>query len=200
MEKKPELVVKLFAGETLVDQSTDVALWQRVLSEIKGVASAKLGPLKSPENSEEEGGEEGEVADVAIKAFSKSLGVKPEEVVGSLGPTTEAPFIHLNSHDWEALKRNTPIKGPGAVAPSVLAATALVLWQKHRSTGDVTLQAVRATMSTIDLDDPNAARSVANCEWLQTRGTRLALNPSRSSAAARLLRAYCRGEPLSEAG
>lgn len=192
MDKKLDLIVKLFAGETLVDQSTDAGLWQRVLSEIRGLTAAPKPPAFS--------GMEGSDASAAVRGFAKTVGVTPEEIVGSLDPTSEAPFIHLNSHDWEALKRNTPVKGPGAVSPSVLAATALVLWQKHSSIGDVTLQAVRATTSTIDLDDLNAARSVGNCDWLQSKSNRLALNPSRSSAATRLLRAYCRREPLAEAG
>jgi hypothetical protein len=196
MDKKPDLIVRLFAGETLVDQSTDAGLWQRVLSEIRGLTSA---PPNIPDRPPVFG-RDGSDTSAAVRAFAKSVSVTPEEIVGSLGPTSEAPFIHLNSHDWEALKRNTPIKGPGAVSPSVLSATALVLWQKHSDTGDITLQTVRATMSTIDLDDQNAARSVNNCEWLQTRGNRLALNPSRSSAATRLLRAYCRREPLAETG
>jgi hypothetical protein len=186
----------LFAGETLVDQSTDVGLWQRVLAEIREVAA----PSPVRRTVDESPIHERVDASQTVRMFAKNVNVTPEEIVGSLSPTSDAPFIHLNSHDWEALKRNTPSKGPGAVAPSVLAATALVLWQKHSAIGDVTLQTVRATISTIDLDDPNAARSVGNCDWLQTRGNRLALNPSRSSAATRLLRAYCRREPLAEAG
>jgi hypothetical protein len=197
MEKKPDLIVKLFAGDTLVDQSTDAGLWQRILSEIRGLAAPTPpvtpktpGPLRSGIGD----------TNAPVTAFAKSVSVTAEEIVGSLDPTSESPFIHLNSHDWEALKRNTPAKGPGAVSPSVLAATALVLWQKYSSLGDITLQTVRATMSTIDLDDPNAARSIGNCEWLQNKASRIALNPSRSSAATRLLRAYCRREPLAEAG
>ncbi|MGE3915045.1 MAG: hypothetical protein AB7F78_05035, partial [Hyphomicrobiaceae bacterium] len=38
MEKKPDLVVKLMAGDILIDESADVGLWQRVLAEIRGVA------------------------------------------------------------------------------------------------------------------------------------------------------------------
>ena len=196
MEKKPDLIVKLFAGETLIDQSADAGLWQRVLAEIRGLAPVQPSSPKVVEVSATDVGN----VNAAVRAFAKSVGVKPEEIVGSFDPTTDAPFIHLNSHDWEALKKNTPAKGPGSVAPSVLSATALVLWQKHSGIGDVTLQMVRATMSTIDLDDPNAARSVGNCEWLQNKSARIALNPSRSSVANRLLRACCRREPLSEAG
>jgi hypothetical protein len=196
MDKKPDLIVKLFAGDTLIDQSTDAGLWQRVLSEIRGLTLPRPVIPTVPDSARTDGGD----TNTPVKAFAKSVSVTPEEIVGSLDPTSDAPFIHLNSHDWEALKRNTPLKGPGAVSPSVMAATALVLWQKHSSIGDVTLQTVRATMSTIDLDDPNAARSVGNCEWLQNKANRIALNPSRSSAAARLLRAYCRREPVAEAG
>jgi hypothetical protein len=195
MDKKPDLIVRLFAGETLVDQSTDAGLWQRVLSEIRGLTVAQ--PAVTLRESR---ATEGQNVDAVLGAFAKSLDVAPEEIVGSLDPTSMSPFIRLNSHDWEALKRNTPAKGPGAVSCSVLAATALVLWQKHCAIGLVTLQTVRATMNTIDLDDRNAARAIANCEWLQTKANGLALNPSRSSAATRVLRAYCRRESLTETG
>jgi hypothetical protein len=194
MERKPDLIVKLYAGETVVDESTDPGLWQRVLAEIRGITAPPPPPKIGDGTSDP-------TPDVspAIKAFAKAVGVTAEEIVGGLDPTIETPFVHLNSHDWEALKRNTPPKGPGAVPPAVLAATALVLWQRHGGTPDVTLQTVRATLSTIDLDDPNASRSVGNCDWLQTKGSRVALNPSRSSAATRLLRAYCRREAPAEA-
>lgn len=195
MERKLDLIVKLYAGDTVVDESTDPALWQRVLSEIRGISAVQPLPPKPGERTDESMPN----ASSAIRAFAKGLGVTAEEIVGGLDPITDTPFVQLNSHDWEALKRNTPHKGPGAVPPAVLAATALVLWQKHGNTPDVTLQTVRATLSTIDLDDPNASRSIGNCDWLQTKGSRVALNPSRSSAAARLLRAYCRREPPGEA-
>lgn len=194
MDTKPDLIVKLYAGDTVIDQSTDPALWQRVLSEIRGISA----PPPPQKHADDLGGSLQNVG-APVKAFAKGIGVTVEEIVGGLDPTFEAPFVQLNSHDWEALKRNTPHKGPGAVPPAVLAATALVLWQKHSNTPDVTLQTVRATLSTIDLDDPNASRSIGNCDWLQTKGSRVALNPSRSSAATRLLRAYCRREPPGEA-
>jgi hypothetical protein len=194
MDTKPELIVKLYAGDTVIDQSSDPALWQRVLSEIRGIATSPLPP--KPEDG---------FAEVmpstssGVKAFAKAVGVTVEEIVGGLGPTAEAPFVHLNSHDWEALKKNTPPRGPGSVPSAVLAATALVLWQKYGNTADITLQTVRGTLDTIDLDDPNAGRSIGNCEWLQSKGNRIVLNPSRSSAATRMLKAYCRREPIGEA-
>src|ERR1700733_1593539 len=163
MERKPDLIVKLYAGDTVVDESTDPALWQRVLSEIRGISARDMPPKHGDGRDEVTPN-----VSSGIKAFAKSIGVTTEEIVGGLDPTTETPFVQLNSHDWEALKKNTPHKGPGAVPPAVLAATALVLWQRHGSTPDVTLQTVRATLSTIDLDDPNASRSIGNCDWLQT--------------------------------
>jgi hypothetical protein len=41
---KPDLLVKLMAGDTVIDQSDDVGLWQRVLAEIRGVAAPKAAP------------------------------------------------------------------------------------------------------------------------------------------------------------
>ncbi len=194
MDKKPDLSVKLFAGEVLVDQSTDVALWQRVLLEIRGVTPNDK-PGGSPENGDSSESKRG---NSSLARFAKFVGVTADELRGGLDPSDEAPFISLDGRSWEALKRNTPTRGPGGVPPAVLAATALTAWQKHQPIGDVTLSIVRNAMNTIDLDDPNAARALNNCDWLQIKGGRVVLNPARLSSAARLLRAFCKRETISE--
>jgi hypothetical protein len=132
-----------------------------------------------------------------LKVYAKEIGVTVEELVGALAPGSESPFIYLDERCWEALKRNTPNRGPGSVSPAVLVATALVTWAKHQTVGDVTLQAVRAVMTAANLDDPNASRSINNSNWLQLRNGRVVLNPAQLSVADRLLKAFCRKEPLS---
>ncbi len=192
MDKKPDLVVKLFAGDVLVDQSTDVALWQRVLAEMRSIA-APGSPILEKREPERSSSATGPVA-----SFAKALEVSVDELQGGLSPQGDAPLIALDGRSWEALKRNTPSRGPGTVSPGVLAATALVMWQKHQQIGEVTLQTVRAVMDTVNLDDPNLSRGLGNCDWLQIRSGRIYLNPARTSSAARLLRAYCKREPLSD--
>ncbi len=200
MNDKPDLVVKLMAGDTLIDQSMDVGLWQRVLAEIRGVAppvisnnppAPVVGGPETPSKRQGTGS--------TIDSFATELGVTTEELEGGLGPSTEPPFISLDDRSWETLKKNTGKRGPGAVSPAVLAATALTFWRTHAQFDEVTLQMVRASLQTIHLDDANASRSIGNCDWLQNRGGRLIPHPARKSAGRQLLKAYCKGEPPTDA-
>lgn len=198
MSKKPELIVKLYAGDALVDQSTDAALWQRVLSEIRNIplpagterneqAEDQKGPPEPPQKRT--GGSD------VLSVFATELNVSVDDVRGGLDPKIESPFISLDGRSWEALKKNTPSRGPGGVAAAVLAGTALVLWQKCARTEDVTLEHVRVTLATIDLEDKNMSRSIANCDWLQMKGNRVVIHPSQMSSGIRLLKAYCLRQP-----
>lgn len=202
MTEKPDLIVKLFAGDTLVDQSTDVGLWQRVLSEIRNI------PPPQPDDAKGDKGNQGERerekpkggGTDALSKFAADLEITTDDVRGGLDPQTEVPFISLDGRSWEALKKNTPPRGPHAVTASVLAATALVLWQKRSGIADITLDMVRATLSTIELEDKNLNRSLDNCDWLQVKGSRVVLHPSNLSSGVRVLKAYClRKAPTSEA-
>lgn len=192
MDKRPDLIVKLFAGDALVDQSADVALWQRVLAEIRNVDA----PGSS--GSEKQGSERASSGMGPVASFAKAIEVSVDELQGGLSPQADGVLIALDGRNWEALKRNTPPRGPGSVSPGALAATALVMWQKHQPFGDVTFQTVRAVMDTVKLEDANLSRSLGNCDWLQVRGGRVYLNPARTSSAARLLRAYCRREAIAD--
>jgi hypothetical protein len=197
MTEKRDLVVKLYVGNVLVDESTDVGLWQRVLSEIKGVPAPEVTAKfldKKPATA-------APVAAVGgAKAFADAIGITLEELIGGLDPGSEPPYIGLDSRCWEALKKNTPPRGQGSVSQTVLAATALVMWKAHQEFGDVTVAAVKAVMATIELDDGNAIRSIGNCDWLQMKGNRVVLNPSRLTPALAVLRAYCRREAISTEG
>lgn len=203
MEKKPDLVVKLMAGDTQIDQSTDVGLWQRVLAEIRGVAppfaSAIPAALVVPVGGRAETPSARQGAGSTLEDFAAELGITVEELVGGLGPSTEPPFISFDDRSWETLKKNTGKRGPGAVSPAVLAATALTSWRAHAKTDEVTLQMVRATLQTIHLDDANASRSISNCAWLQDKGGRIVPHPAKKSLGLHLLKAYCTGEPPTDA-
>src|SRR5881628_100012 len=58
-----------------------------------------------------------------IEAFAAEVGATVAEVIGACSPSSTSPYLHLDQHCWEALKKNTPIKGPGSVSPTTLAAT-----------------------------------------------------------------------------
>jgi hypothetical protein len=136
----------------------------------------------------------------ALSKFAVDIGIAADDVRGGLDPQPVAPFISLDSRSWEALKKNTPPRGQHSVTATVLAATALVLWQKRGGIGDVTLDMVRATLGTIDLEDKNLIRSLDNCDWLQVKSNRVVLHPSNLSSGVRVLKAYClRQAPTPEA-
>jgi hypothetical protein len=195
MTKRPDLIVRLFAGDVLVDESDDVLLWQKVLGEIRGLKPVAEASVKDPSSGARA---PDNVESTVIGAFSGDIEVTIDELVGALDPQSEQPFISLDSKCWEALKKNTPKRGPGGIPPSVLAATALVLWSKHNNLGDISLSNVRAVLGTIHLEDANAQRSIVNCDWLQMKGSRIVLNPARRSSAVHLLQAFCRREPVNE--
>jgi len=75
MDKKPDLIVKLFAGETLVDQSTDAELWQRVLSEIRGLSKPQRSSERHAADSDEDENDDVNFS-AHIKAFAK-VGLHP---------------------------------------------------------------------------------------------------------------------------
>lgn len=199
MRDKPALIVRLLAGDVVIDESNDAALWQRVLAEIRGLPPVGASNERNTEHKRPPPIDDGDV-DPAVRSFASELELDVGDIEGGLTPRIEPPFITLDSRSWETLKRNTPKKGPGGVSPAVLAATALALWARHAKAFEVTNQTVRATLGTIHLDDPNAPRAISNCHWLQVKGGKIVPHPSQISAGIRMLKAYCRREPMHDAG
>lgn len=205
MGSKTELSVKLFAGDTLVDASNDVALWQRVLSEIRGLAGAPVAPSMVNETANSRPSEKGSgpaaestSSKTPIAKMAASIGVTVDELESALSPSDTAPFVSIDSRTWAAFKKVTPPRGQGSISSAALAATALALWKKHQEIGDVTLLSVRAVLEDADLQDVNAGRSLSNCEWLQAKGDAFVIKPVALAKAESVLRAFCKREAPSE--
>jgi len=134
--------------------------------------------------------------------LAQELGLDdPALVVGAASPSATAPFLHLNQHCWEALKKNTPRRGTLAVGPSVLAATLLVLWFEHISPKiKPSLANVNAVVGTISITDRNGPRSLKNCEWLQYRNAQVLPNPAERSRAIAVAKAFCSKKPVEKIG
>lgn len=196
MAVKAKLRVVLHADKVLVAESDDAALWQRVFS---AISTGNLN-LLATEGIEGGAGEKGDLGAVGhkgtgkgISAFAGEIGITVSEAEGAFGPSNEAPFIQLDPHLWEALKKNTPQRGSNAVPPIALAATALAIWFRHSDIdGSPTVKQCQDVLKTIDLRDQNAARSLRNTEWLQARGNGIVINPAQRSRAIKLMLAYCR--------
>jgi hypothetical protein len=209
MAVKASLKIILMANDVEIAESVDSVLWQSVFaaitqgsSQVSGIqsgnpASQTLVDKNSNKNGSVLANNSGGATPIGKFAFE--LGVTTEEIEGALGPTNVEPFIHLDPHCWEALKKNTPARGPQAVAPIALAGTVLALWFKHAGIdGLPTIKQCQAVLNTIHTRDANAARSLKNTEWLQSRGNGIVINPAQRSRAVALATSYCRKSPIEQ--
>jgi len=189
MSVKAKLKIILKADNIIVAESEDAQLWQKVLV----IINSKSG-LQDTNDLEDD-----KINNIIpngknpqpIKTFSKELGISEAELIGSCDPKLEVPYIHLDKHYWEALKRNTPKRGPKAIAPVQLAATLLALWKERLKLDPPTLKEVSSILLTINLTPKNANRAISNCEWLQFRGKSIVVNPAQSSKAVSIAKSYC---------
>lgn len=195
MTPRALLKVILKADETVVAEIDDPILWQRVLAIANGTSQGtnSLKDLDEPDprgnarESEEEGDDE------SVARFAKSLEISVADLNGALEPSREAPYLHLNSHNWEAFKRNFPVRGNGAVSPIGLVGTALALWLKIAKIEIAATQALAlGALATIGVHDKNASRGISNTRWLQARsGGTIIVNPAEISRAQEIVRAFC---------
>src|SRR6266700_3559688 len=136
MAVKAALRLVLMADETVVAESEDGALWQKVLFAINsGRPTPELGAVAAEEAPAPGDGLE---SDVAVAKFAQDIGVSVTEIKGACDPRIEPPYLTLDPRYWEALKRNTPARGRGAISPMALAATLIALWFRAAKRGTPT--------------------------------------------------------------
>lgn len=187
---KAELKIILQAGNTIVAESSDPTLWQKVLAAINI-------PLESSESTDQL---TPELQDVElqvggpIEKLAKELGVPVTVLKGACDPSETSPLIHLDKHHWEALKKGTPARGPKSISPMILASTLLTLWKEKGKLGGVTMKEAQKVLSTIGLRDSHPHRALGNCEWLQIRGSNIIINPAQTSKAIAFAKDYCTKE------
>jgi hypothetical protein len=193
---KAKLKVVLQADETVVAESEDPALWQRVLLAINGNPSA-LGSAATRSGTAEQGqpppmeeGLGGESQDV--QKLARMLGVAPDVVEGACAPARASPFLTLDMHCWDAMKDQTPARGIGAMSPMGVAATLLAFWMQATKLGQATQAEVQKILGTINLRDANPTRSIQSSDWLQGRtGGVIVLNPARAKRSVAIAKAFC---------
>ncbi len=189
MAVKAKLRVVLMADDLTIAESEDEALWRRTFDAIStgslpavpadAVATSSIGvPPGQPD---------------ARERFAREVDVTTDDVEGACGPSSESPYLHLNPRYWEALKANTPPRGPGSVAAPVLAATLLVLWFRALELGATRVEDVHKVLATLGLQDRNTPRAIRNCSWLILRNndTEVLVNPAEMTKAVALCRGYC---------
>jgi hypothetical protein len=190
---KAKLTIVLKADDTVVAESEDMALWQRVLASITGNKSAELADDKpdmgngAPRELEQDNGDD------ALVRFAKSLGVDKDVVTGALSPSREAPYLHLDHHCWAAMKKNAPQRGPGSINATGLAGTLLVLWFKEAKIDVPATQALAgAVLDTVNVKDPNPSRGIKNTKWLQSRGAgTIVINAAEIGKALVVAKSFC---------
>jgi hypothetical protein len=193
MSLKAKLRIVLHADETVVAESDNSALWQKVLIAINSSSSAmEPGELAPPNRSMAPAHHIAQEGADPIDRLAKELGLSRAEIEGACSPSTQEPYLHLDLHCWEAMKKQTPERGPTAYSSMAVSATLLALWFRSAGLGNPTQAQAQAVLKTIDIRDQNPGRGIERSEWLQSRpGGAIVINPAKVSRAIALARAFC---------
>jgi hypothetical protein len=187
MSEGVDLEIVLKAKGVEVATSRDAGIWLTAMGLISGATVTPAKTSRQPDALLDEVAPENPATDIVAK-FAEELAVQPVQLEGAAGPSSEPPFIHLDHKYWAALRGS---EGTKAVAPAVVAATLLLLWDRHAKIGDVTTSVCANVLNTIDLVDHHALRAIKRCEWLQVRSGLIKLNPALIGKAEALARKYC---------
>jgi hypothetical protein len=129
--------------------------------------------------------------DMAVTAFAEDISASPAAVRGSCAPSEQPPYLHLNPRSWEAFKKTSPARGPGAVSSTALAATLLALWRERLDLPAPSIPECMAVLKPLGVSDNNAGRSIKNAFWLQPRNGSVYVNPAQRSRALEVARSFC---------
>lgn len=205
-----KLTIRLLAEEVTVAESVDPLLWQDVLAAVNSGAArlnrdaVPAGGERDSSTHDEKSGKGGAPAPRTPAkgggghaAFAHELGVTLDELDGALSPSTDAPYLALDSHCWEAFKKNTAPRGKGAVPAIAFAATALALWFRHAGIpGNPTPKQCQEVLATIHVEDKNPTRGVRNSDWLKANAGTIAINAANRTKATRIVAAFCKKVPM----
>jgi hypothetical protein len=194
MAIKAALKIVLHAGDTVVADSDDPALWHRVLAAIHeepligdiGGDTADVDPPPDPAPPEPPRAP----VDPDVVRFADELNLATDAVQRACSPSKQPPYLHLDRAAWQAMKDATPPRGPGSLPRAAVAATLLALWFRRAELGSPTVKMVHKVLRTIDVRDKNAARVVREARWLHARGRTIALTAD-ASRAITLAKAFC---------
>jgi hypothetical protein len=190
---KAKLKIVLQADETIVAESEDPALWQRVLLAINGDPARLPGGSVNADREQEQQAEEvlGEEAQ-DVQKLANMLGVSASVVEGACAPAKISPFLSLDMHCWNAMKEQTPAKGVGSMTSIGVAGTLLALWCQSAKLGSAKQVEVHKILRTVNVQDKNPTRSIQSSDWLQSRtGGVILVNPARLTRAIAIAKAFC---------
>ena len=196
---KARLVVVLKADEVVVAESDDALLWQRVLKAINSGAS----DLRSEAQERTEAARENNVAALRdagldgqggdrLADFAGQLGLPVNLVKGACDPSESEPYLHLDMHNWSAVKSQLPKRGALALSPIVVASTLLGLWSRVAGLPNPTQAQAQKVLATINVIDKNPSRGIKGATWLQARaGGQVLINAAHIERAILLGKCFC---------
>jgi hypothetical protein len=195
MAIRAALKIVLHAGDTIVADSDDAALWHRVLAAIhEGLSPSASRPNDAAAQQTRDHPAVDRPAtapDDPVGRFAGELGLGTDAVRRACSPSKQPPYLRLDHAAWQAMKEATPPRGPGSLPRAAVAATLLVLWFRCAELGSPTVKMVHKVLRTIDVRDKNAARVVREARWLHARGGAIVLNAPNASRALALAKAFC---------
>jgi hypothetical protein len=201
---KARMRVVLMADDVIIADAEDFKLWNAVLSAISSGSSSLLqegAPAIAAGNSTTQKS----VYDAALDAniantpspdpiskFAREVGVEIDVLQGACAPSADEPYLHLDPHHWERMRRELPARGPKAIPPIVLALSMLTLWSRAGGLGPVTQSQGQAVLGVLGIRDTNPGRGLDGAQWLQRRsGGQVVLNPAMISSAVTVTKCFC---------
>lgn len=191
--QKARLSLALYANNVMVEQSEDPVLWRKVLTEIQ-IGSDPSGSGRAPAAELRDGhckrGNEGLDAIGAdpVSKLANKLSITRDQLNAACSPTQDEPYMVLDPHNWEELRRQ--VRGR-RIGPTAAVATLLLLWFKEADLGNVTHAQVRAVLARLGVPDKNPSRSVKNARWLRSMPSQIGLDPGEISMAKRFAACFC---------
>lgn len=199
MSVKAKLSVVLKADEVEVASSEDAEIWQQVLLAITGAKPMSAPPqpaagpaAATPAATVPVGPPVG--AD-PLGRMAAAIGVEARVLQGTCSPAVDAPFMTLDAHRYEAMRKALPERGAKAISNIQIAGTLLGLWFYYAGLGNVTQAQAQAILDPLGKRDANPGRGIANAHWLQSRaGGQFAINPAEISVATKIAECFCSKE------
>lgn len=192
---KAKLHIILKADTVTVADVEDPSLWQRILGEIQGRGTPVIDPLAPVlANDTREVRTGPQNLATAIDRLSQRLQIDRTQLQGAISPTTEPPYLDLDVHCWEKMKKQLAATGGNSIAALAVAGTILALWCREAGLETPTQAQSQAVLQTLGLQDKNASRAIRNANWLQARpGGQILINPAQNSKALLLAKCFCTG-------
>lgn len=212
---KATMSVVLKANDVVVAEVDDHVLWNAVFAAIStgrstlATVAAVAAPLPIPgplatgvgaPGGHLSGADAMVAATVAntpsiepVQKFAKELDVDINVLIGACDPSLSDPYLTLDLHHWEAMRRDLPSRGAKAIAPIQLAASILCLWARHAGIGAVTQIMAQNVLANISGKDPNPGRGLDSSDWLQRKqGGVITINPAKISKAIVVVAGFCK--------